>query len=310
MNEVLAPIILFVYNRPVHTERTVKSLANNYLASDSDLYIYSDAPKGIEAEEGVNQVRNFIKNIKGFKSITIVEREINFGLVKSITEGVTEIVNRFGKVIVVEDDLITHKQFLEFLNAGLERYKNEPDVYEITGYSHINDKNFINNGSAVENPSYFLKITSTWGWATWDDKWRKFKEGLAGIEHLYNNGNLKRQFNYDNSYNYFRMVKNTQKGKVKSWGIVWYWNIFKQQGLTLYPYYSLVDQIGFDGTGQNAKNYLIQAERIKQSDYEFLFPKQIEESSFYKKRVVGIIKRRKRNIILKIIFRILRINQF
>jgi len=297
-----APIVLFVYNRPIHTERTLTALANNYLAADSDLFIFSDFPKNSEAEDNVKQVRDFIKSISSFKSITIIEREVNFGLVKSISEGVTDIINRFGKIIVVEDDLITHKQFLEYMNTSLDMYQHNKDVYQITGYSHIPAKNNI-----VKNPSYFLKISSTWGWATWADRWGIFSNGLAGVKGLTNNNKLKYLFNYNNSYNYFKLLNDTRKGKVKSWGIVWYWNIFSNNGLTLYPYETLIDQIGFDGTGQNAKNYIMTARRIKLNNYEFTFPTAIEESPSDRKKVIKILKYRKLSLIVNIIQHSLRL---
>jgi hypothetical protein len=297
-----APIALFVYNRPNHTKRTVSALIDNYLASESDLFIFSDAPKNIDSIDNVKLVRDFIKTIEGFKSVTVIEREINFGLIKSISEGVTDIVNRYKKIIVLEDDLVTHKQFLEYMNKSLELYKNSNDVYEITGYSHIYDKRDI-----LQNHGYFLKITSTWGWATWADRWKIFLNGLEGVEDLNSNRKLKYLFNYNNSYNYYKMLNDTNTGKAKSWGIVWYWNIFKNSGLTLYPVETLVDQIGFDGTGQNAKNYVITSSRIKPEAYEFVFPTVIEENSMYRHQIIKILRTRKLFLILKVIGHTLRI---
>lgn len=299
-----APIVLFVYNRPNHTERTVNALLDNYLASESDLFIFSDAAKSSESMENVKLVRDLIKNIKGFKSVTIIEREVNFGLIKSISEGVTDIINRYKKIIVLEDDLITHKQFLQYMNETLKLYENNSNVYEITGYSHINKTSKI-----VENQSYFLKITSTWGWATWANRWEIFSNGLEGIEDLNANRKLKYLFNYNNSYNYYKMLNDMKTGKAKSWGIVWYWNIFKKNGLTLYPVETLVDQIGFDGTGQNAKNYLVASSRIKSEAYEFVFPTVVEENSKCRNQIIKILRMRKLLLILKVIGHTLRINR-
>ncbi|TKT87650.1 hypothetical protein [Dyadobacter frigoris] len=297
-----APIALFVYNRPNHTIRTISALQTNHLAKESDLFIFSDAPKNELANDSVEEVRKFIKSISGFKSITIIERDINYGLVKSISEGVTDIIDRFDKIIVVEDDLITHKQFLEYMNKSLDLYKNKQDVHEITGYSYINTKSI-----SLENQSYFLKISSTWGWATWSDRWIKFSDGLTGIESLHNDSKLKYQFNYNNSYNYYKLVNDNKKGIVKSWGIVWYWNIFKNNGLTLYPTETLIDQIGFDGSGENSKNYLQLPSRIKDQNYEFHFPDIIEESLTYRKKIIKILRFRKLFVIINALKYILKI---
>lgn len=300
-----APVVLFVYNRPDHTQRALNALSNNSLASESDLYIFSDAPKNPKAADSVQRVRDIIKSISGFKTVTIIQRDVNFGLQKSISEGVTDIVRRYGKIIVLEDDLITHKQFLEFMNKGLDLYKDNKDVYQVTGYSHISGgKNLT--GDAIQNAAYFLKITSTWGWGTWADSWEIFFQGLKDIEKL-SNRKVKYEFNYDNSYNYYKMLNDTIAGKAKSWGIVWYWNLFKNNGLTLHPTETLIDQIGFDGTGQNSRNHVVESSRIKPQDYEFVLPDQIVELPQYRKRIVKKLRSRKLFLILKLISHILRI---
>jgi len=296
MVNTLSPIVLFVYNRPAHTKRTIEALSNNYLASESDLFIFSDAPKNSEADSSVKQVRDFIKTISGFKSLTIIEREANYGLVKSISEGVTDIVNKFGKIIVIEDDLITHNQFLEYMNKGLELYKNHKKVYEIGGYSNTTSTHDI-----TENRTYFLKIPTTWGWATWDDRWSKYHDGLMGIEQLSSNKKMKYLFNYNNSYDFFKLLNDTKKGIVKSWGIVFYWNIFRNEGLTLYPLETMVDQIGFDGSGENSKNYIANYRRIKSETFEFAFPEIIEEELSDRKKIVRLFRLRKLSVIINMI---------
>lgn len=292
----LAPIVLFVYNRPNHTKRTIEALCANHLASESELFIYSDAPKNEGAKADVESVRIYIRNVTGFKKVNIIERTQNFGLVKSIEEGVTEIVKRFGKIIVLEDDLITHFQFLDFLNQALNIYQNDTNVFALTGYSLIPCKE-----TKSSNTSYFLKIPSTWGWATWENKWIFYNTNVADSEELNYNVKLKKMFNYDNSYNYYKMLANRDGGKVKSWGILWYWNIFKRNGLTLFPTETLVDQIGWDGSGQNASNYAIHDEKLKQTTYEFIFPKLVVETDEFRAKIVHILRYRKLNILIKFI---------
>ena len=126
-----APILLFVYNRPEHLKQTMETLQNNPLAAESELYIYSDAARKDTDEAAVAEVRNYIHKITGFKSITLIEREKNWGLARNIIDGVTTQVNRFGRVIVMEDDLITAPYFLQFMNDALETYKDEPRVGHI-----------------------------------------------------------------------------------------------------------------------------------------------------------------------------------
>ena len=130
----LAPIVLFVYNRPWHTAQTVEALQKNTLADKSELFIYSDAAKNSEVALYVKKVREYIRNISGFRKVTIMEREKNWGLANSIIDGVTTIVNKYGKIIVLEDDLVTSPYFLRFMNEALEMYENEESVASIHGY--------------------------------------------------------------------------------------------------------------------------------------------------------------------------------
>ena len=131
-----SPIILFVYNRPWHTRKTIEALQKNLLADQSDLVIYSDAPKRNSDEQKVTEVRNLIKTVKGFKNLIINERKENYGLARSIITGVTETIDKYGRVIVLEDDIITSKYFLKYMNEALEIHKSEDRVMHISGYMY------------------------------------------------------------------------------------------------------------------------------------------------------------------------------
>lgn len=237
----LAPIVLFTYRRPKHTMQTVEALLRNKEAAASDLIIYSDGPKDKNAEEGVLKTREYIRTITGFKSVQIVERTYNWGLANSIIDGVTSIMNKFGKGIIVEDDLITSPFFLQFMNEALNLYENSQDVISIHGYMYPVKK---------EMPeSFFIKTADCWGWATWKRGWDLFNpdstELLAEIE---NNKRCK-EFDFNNSYAYTNMLKAQIRGEVDSWAIRWYASALVNDKLTLYPGRSLVFQNGMDGIG-------------------------------------------------------------
>ncbi len=153
--ENLAPIILFTYCRPDHTRQTVEALSANEYASESVLFIYSDAPKNAKAEEGVQKNREYIKTIKGFKTITIIERETNWGLAKSLIDGITTVINKYGKAIIVEDDIVTSPFFLRFMNEGLNKFENDKRVGEILGY-------LINTDIPLPE-AFFSTIWGCWG---------------------------------------------------------------------------------------------------------------------------------------------------
>ena len=237
-----APIALFVYNRPSHTRRTVKALQANRLALDTDLFIYSDAPKSEAARASVDEIRQLIKTIDGFRSITIVERETNLGVDASIIDGVTTLCARFGSVIVIEDDIVTASTFLTYMNAALDRYRDEPGVmhisgfmYPVTGFAH--------------GQSGFLSFTNPWGWATWQRAWQHFEPTARGYESLRTDRRRRYAFNQRGAYDHFGLLKRFVERKTDAWDVRWYLSVFMTGGLALYPKHSLVDNIGFDGTG-------------------------------------------------------------
>ena len=157
---MLAPILLFVYNRPAHAKRAIEALLHNTLAAESELFIYSDAARSPEDCKSVNEVRSFIHSVNGFKKVHIIEREKNYGLARSIIDGVTTQVNAYGRTIVLEDDLVTAPYFLQFMNSALEMYKDEPRI------GHIQACDFTQDPSLPD--TFLIKWTGSWGWATWD----------------------------------------------------------------------------------------------------------------------------------------------
>ena len=238
-----APILLFVYNRPEHTRRCIQSLLKNSLASESNLFIYADGAKDSTQQEAVNEVRNYIRTIQGFKQITLLERSENWGLARNIIDGVTTQVNRYGKVIVLEDDLVVAPYFLQFMNDVLEVYKDEPKV------GHIQACDFTQDSSL---PSTFLiKWTGSWGWATWDRAWKYFnpngKELLQELEER----KLTRIFDFNGKYGFTRMLRRQIEGKNNSWAIRWNASLFLKDILSLNVGRSLVQNEGFDGSGTN-----------------------------------------------------------
>jgi hypothetical protein len=239
----LAPIVLFVYNRLDHTKKTVKALQNNKLAIESNLVIYSDAPKNIHDELSVNDVRKFIKTIDGFKDVIVFERPSNFGLARNIIDGVTKIIHEHGNIIVLEDDLITSPYFLNFMNDALDAYNDEKSVWEVGGYvypiSYEPDRDF-----------FFSPYTTSWGWATWSDRWDHFERDPLKLVSTLNKQQIKK-FNLDNSDNIWGQVLANADEKLFTWAVFWYATVFLNNGLTIFPKKSMVENIGHDGSGDN-----------------------------------------------------------
>jgi len=242
---MLAPIILFVYNRPDHTRLTLDSLIKNELSEKSNLFIFSDAPKSDSDTNSVNEVRKIIRGIRGFADCEIIERETNFGLAKSVISGVAEIINQYQKVIVLEDDIVTSPGFLMYMNNALEKYEGSSDLYSISGYS-----------LPIPIPKdYILDVYKTgrptsWGWATWKDKWEKAiwskNELLDMITHKKNQKGFNKIGN-----DLTPMLKAQLRGEIDSWAVRWAFSHFIKNANSLVPTISLTKNIGTDSTGTN-----------------------------------------------------------
>ena len=238
-----APILLFVYNRPEHTRRCIESLLKNSLASESNLFIYADGAKDSTQQEAVNEVRNYIRSIQGFKQITLMERSENWGLARNIINGVTTQVNRYGKVIVLEDDLVVAPYFLLFMNDALEVYKNEPRV------GHIQACDFTQDSSLPA--TFLIKWTGSWGWATWDRAWKHFNPNGNELLQELEERKLTHVFDFNGKYGFTRMLRRQIEGKNNSWAIRWNASLFLKDILSLNVGRSLVQNEGFDGSGTN-----------------------------------------------------------
>lgn len=237
----LAPIVLFVYNRLDHTKQTIEALQKNVLARESALFVYSDAPKNEEAVAKVNEVREYIKSIDGFKKVTIIERENNLGLANSIVNGVTNIVNKYGKIIVLEDDLVTSPYFLKFMNEALEFYEDEEKVWHVSGWNYPVDSDGLEDG-------FLWRLMNCWGWATWANKWSYYKKDVDQAINEFSKDDIKR-FDLDGYVPYWSQVVANKEKIIDSWAVFWYVSIFKHNGLCLNPVISYVRNIGLDGTG-------------------------------------------------------------
>jgi Glycosyl transferase family 2 len=238
---VNAPLALFVYNRPGHTRQTVEALRRNELAPESDLIVFSDAERDAASAAAVREVREFVESITGFRSLRIVRRTANLGLAASIIDGVTTVCGEHGRVIVLEDDLLTSPYFLRYMNRAMNVYEDDAAVGSIHGYWYPMDR---------EVPeTFFLRGASCWGWATWSRAWRCFEPDGRKLLAQLRLRKLTSSFDLDGAIAYTQMLKNQIAGKVDSWAIRWHASMFLEDRLQLSPGRSLVRNIGFDGTG-------------------------------------------------------------
>lgn len=238
-----SPILLFTYNRPRHTRQLVESLLANKEAAGSPLIIYSDAARDDSSQAEVEEVRHYLHAISGFGSIEVIEREENLGLARNIIDGVTTQINRYGRVIVLEDDLIVAPYFLRFMNEALDMYKDEPRV------GHIQACDFTKDATLPD--TFLIKWTGSWGWATWERAWQHFNPDGKTLLRQLEERRLTRTFDFDGTYRFTRMLRRQTEGKNNSWAIRWNASLFLADILSLNVGRSLVQNNGFDGTGTN-----------------------------------------------------------
>lgn len=266
---MLAPIVLFVYNRPEKVVETISALQRNLLAQQSELFVFSDGPKVGEDISRIREVRHYIGTVSGFKKVHIVERSENFGLARSVISGVTEIVEKFGRVIVIEDDMITSPYFLKYMNEALDLYENEEKVISVHGYVYPVSRKLPE--------FFFLRGADCWGWATWKRGWQLFESDAGMLLDEIEGAGLARTFDFDGAASFTEMLRLQKDGKIDSWAIRWNASAFLKNRLTLYPGRSLVINTGTDGTGTHGDNT---AEYLSQLNTDFLtvYKTPVEES--------------------------------
>lgn len=243
----LAPIIVFAFNRPESLKTAVSALLQNPEAKDSDLFVFVDGPRNDAEKTKTDATADYAHNIKGFNSLSVTESSQNKGLGDSIIAGVAQIINRYGTAIIIEDDLIVQPNFLRFINLGLDKYKDEKEVFSICGYT-----NKIKLPKGYTHDAYFCTRSSSWGWATWKDRWDSIDWTLEPWDKY---TKFKKAFNRWGGSDCFGMLDGWKQGLNRSWAIRFCFNQFLQNKLSLFPVKSLVINDGFDGAGTNCKKW-------------------------------------------------------
>src|ERR1700712_2857010 len=284
----LAPIALFVYNRPEHTRRTLSYLQKNLLADESRLFIFSDGPKTDADKAKVEEVRQLAKDVTGFKSVKVIERDENLGLANSIISGVTKLVNEYDKVIVFEDDLLSSPYTLQYFNESLNRFANEERVMHIGAYMYnLNNKNLPQ--------TFFYRAATSWGWATWARAWKYFEPDVDKLTEQFSKQKI-HHFSIEGTMNFWKQVQQFKAGKNNSWAIRWYASIFLKGGLTLNPSHSLIQNIGHDGSGVHSNNENTYQVQIAQKPVKE-FPTEIKENAQAYQAIKQFLSGRKGNLL-------------
>jgi hypothetical protein len=240
---VWAPIVLFTYDRAGHARRTIEALAANGGAEESDLFVYSDGPKTPDHEESVQTVRDYLNSVTGFKSVTVTEREQNIGLANSVIAGVSEVLSRSPSVVVMEDDLLTTKNFLAFVNSALATYESRPDVFSVTGYNYP-----LQIPPTYREDAYLSYRSSSWGWGTWRDRWSQVDWFVSDYGEFVTDPRGQELFRRGGD-DLPQMLEMQLSAQLDSWSIRFDYAHYKHDAVCLHPVVSKVQNIGFDGSG-------------------------------------------------------------
>lgn len=283
-----APVAMFAYNRPNHLQQTLAALAVNEGAAFTELYIFCDGPKQGITEEKLNdiqRVHQLANSETRFKKVNVVIQPQNKGLANSIIEGVTNVLNSHHKIIVLEDDILAGKHFLSYMNESLARYEDNNKIKQVSAFAF--DLDF-----PKKNACYFIPLTTTWGWATWQRAWTEIDFMAAGYEVLHENRKLRSRFNLNDSYDYSTMLfEQMEKNTIDSWGIRYWWSVFKSGGLVLHPDHSMVQNIGFDHSGVHCADDSIADINNWNSQYLInSFPEKIKHEPVYFKALQKFLK--------------------
>lgn len=276
MHHDLAPIVLLAYKRKDTLQQSVEALKNCFLASESELYIFADGPRGKNDQKKVLEVRDYLKTINGFKKISIHLADKNKGISNSVIDGVAKIFSKGNRVIVLEDDIVVSRNFLLFMNENLSKYQDENSVFSISGYNYP-----FKVKKNEKYDAFFLPRASSWGWATWKDRWCDLDWDVKGYKDFSLNKEQIREFHQAGS-DLLRLLRKQQNEKMDVWDVRWVYNQFKRRSLTVYPTISKVRNIGFDEDATNTNTFNRYISKTDQGQKKsFALPECIALDSFY-----------------------------
>lgn len=247
-----SPIAIFCYKRESHLLKTLRFLLQCPEFSQSPVFLFGDGPRSDAEINAVDSTRKMALSMLPAHTKAYFKKD-NIGLSRSISDGVSKVLSEYSSVIVIEDDLIVHPLFLRFMNDALTAYKNDNSIFQISGYMFPLKTEEAN---ILGNSVFAVPYITSWGWATWADRWQLFDLSCPGWESMQNDVSARYRFNANNNYDYWDMLRRKQMGLVDSWAIAWYYAVFSHAGMTIFPPMSLVQNNGFDGSGSNGNRFV------------------------------------------------------
>lgn len=301
----LAPIVLLTYKRPEHTRITLEYLTKCELADQSKLYVFCDGPKADASEDTLQkmaEVQKVLRSKQWTKDVEIFESKENKGLYRNVKESIAHVIKLHGKCICIEDDLKIGKYFLTYMNEGLSKYEQTPHVKQISGFMYPTQV-------ATNESAFFIRMINSYGWATWERAWNEIDFHGEGYEELRKDKELRKAFNLNGSYDYANMLEAQMKNSAYgSWAILYWWSVFKSEGIVLFPDYSLTQHNDFDHTGEHASIETIYDTPNWNENHKVLnFPDEIKINEAATKQINQHLRKNSKYSIANIIFKVKKI---
>lgn len=287
-------IIIFAFNRCLHVKNLLISLAANKKSLDLPIVCFIDGPRSKNDFKNIYGVKKEIhKFTKVFKNLKIKQRSKNLGCKENIISGISECFEEFNSAIILEDDLVLDKFFIDYMLEALEKYESKKKVFHISGYSYLD----INSQKAV-----FTRLMNCWGWATWADRWAKLNTDSEELISTFSKNDIY-QFNIEGSHNFFRQIIENKFGILETWAIFWYATIFKSNGLCLMPLISLVINKGNDGSGERFGNQNVNEKFASKLILDFPLLRKEDSYAFYLLKKYFLKRKNKfKNLLLSTIY--------
>lgn len=307
-DETYAPVAVFAYNRLDKIQKCISALEKCELVEKTTLYIFADGYKGEKDKAAVEDVHKWIKEYSAscFKDVNLVLKEHNCGLANSIISGVTELIDKYGRAIVVEDDLIVSPQFFRYMNEGLDFYQHDDRIWAMASYGYD-----LKSLREYKHDIYVGYRASSWGWATWKDRWETVDWEVKDYEKLQQSLEMQKKFCRGGG-DLYPMLQRQMRGESDSWAIRWNYAASMQDKLTVYPKVGLVSNDGFDGSGTHSGLHAPDAivEEMNQKSFDVKF-ENVEldrkiTKEFYLLHTDTFLKKVKRNASIKDIIKLIK----
>lgn len=241
----LSPVVLFAFNRLGHLKRTIEALKNARLSNQSHLIVFSDGARDSQDLSDVQSIRIYLAQLDGFESIHVVQRTENFGLARNVIDGMNEVFEKYKAAIVLEDDIEIAPNFLEIMNELLRKYAGQLNIGSLSGYRYPMEL-------FDETPDFFLlPRASSWGWATWADRWLAVDWSVGDFDDFYYSKKDQVAFN-SGGQDLSPMLIKWKLGLNNSWAIRWTYHHYKNDLLGLFPKHNMVYNHGNDGSGTHS----------------------------------------------------------